>query len=136
MSWRALENEMSDGLSAEFAEPIRHQPMLCAPNERPQVDPSRAVQTTKGVFEEPWKDSFISKGEDSTRAPPAAHHSTRCARLMLELRDLTSAVRQGDWFALLERGDVYEVTDLQADGHGRIVLELVLRGRHNPNFKL
>lgn len=143
MSWRAHENVMSDGLTEEFGEPIRHQPMLRAPNERAIVDPSRPVQSQvapgkplKGMFEQPYKDSFISKGEDSTRAPPAAHSSSRNPTLSIEMRDLTSEVQAGDWFALLDRLEVYEVLDPKPDGTGRVVLQLVQIGRHNVNFKL
>ena len=129
---------MSDDLTDEFGERIRHFPM-CKPdvNSRPQTDPSRPVQTCSvrnggplmGIFED-WHDELdITKGHSATRAVPATRISSRHNCLSIDKRDLQSDVKTDDLFAICERGTVYIVTDVQPDGHGRVKLRLAQRGR-------
>lgn len=139
-SWKDAENLMSDDCTEEFGEPIRHFPMRKIDvNGRPETDPDRPVQiyragsTTRaleGIFEAMAHESNINKGHTETTVVPATRVSSRAPCLSIERRDLVSDVIAGDLIAVLERGTLYEVTDVQPDGQGRALLKLTQRGRH------
>lgn len=132
MAWGDLENEMSDVLSGEFAEAVRHVPMArSGVNARPAADADRAAYETKGIFDWGYLKIELNKGHDKARAAPMAHHATRNPTLSIDVRDFTQDVRRGDRFVLIDRaGDLtFEVSSVEPDGQGRIILQLNQCGR-------
>lgn len=139
-TWKAAENIMSDDLTAEFGEPIRHFPMRKLDvNARSQTDTTRPVQIFKagrsskpleGIFESLAYEAKIYKGHRENTVVPATRVSSRKPCLSIERRDFVSEIIAGDLIALVERGSVYEVTDIEPDGQGRAILRLMERGRH------
>jgi len=137
--WGDAEDAMSDDLTDEFGEAIRHQPMRKPDvNGRAEIDPTRPLQIYKagsttlsleGIFEAMAKEVQIDKGHSQSRAVPATRISSRSPRVSVDRRDFVSEPIAGDLIAIVERGTVFEITDIEPDGHGRVWLCLVQRGR-------
>lgn len=140
-AWQVKHDEMSAGLTEEFGERVKHLPMLKKPNERATPDPDRPEQETRAILS--WlstagrlsapMDQFISKGHDTSRAPPAAHHASRNPQLSVDLRDFASPIKSEDWLVMLEgehAGVSFEVISVLPDGARRAFIELRQRGRY------
>lgn len=142
--WREAEDQLSDDVTDEFADVhVRHLPMRKLDvNGRPDTDPDRPVQDTnarfpsrplEGIFDNSASEIFLGKGHSESRAVPATKVSSAAPRLSMERRDLGSDVLAGDLMAFLDRGTLYEVTDVQPDGQGRMMICLTQRGRRDPS---
>ncbi len=143
--WSEAEDILSDDMTDEFGDvQIRHIPMRRPDvNSRSEADPSRPVQSTNasfpsrpliGIFDNTSSEIFLGKGHSESRAVPATKVSSSAPRLSIERRDFVSDVLAADLIAFLDRGTLYEVTDVQADGQGRVNLFLAQRGRKDPSL--
>lgn len=130
MSWRDLEDEMSDAQSAEFAEAVTIIHMRKGGvNERPCEDSERPAYATRGIFEWQSKSLEFLKGRDRSATPPAAIHASREPNISFERREILRPLREGDLIVLTERDDLtFELRSPMPDGHGRIMWSLNQRG--------
>lgn len=121
MSWRDLEDEMSDICSEEFAERVVHIPRRAVVNARAELDPDRAPYETHAIFEWQAASVWIGKGRDKTASPPATFHNTREPTFFFDKRDLVHEVIEGDLLGLPEQSNqLFEARGPQPDGQGRI----------------
>lgn len=129
-NWRELEDEMSDLLSAEFAEAVTIIHMRKGDvNSRSCEDPERPAYATRGIFEWMGKPLEFLKGRDRSATPPAAFHASREPTVSFEKRDLQYALREGDLIVMTERDDLtFELRSPMPDGHGRVHWSLNQRG--------
>lgn len=133
MSWRDLEDEMSDVCSVEFAEAAILIPMIKRPNERACQDPNRETDHTRGIFEWPSLPLEFLKGRDRSATPPAAFHASRGPSISFDKRDLKWTPKQGDLVVMPDLGELtFEIQSPEPDGQGRIMCRLNQHGNATP----
>lgn len=125
-AWPAIEDGLSDAVDAAFAEGLELRPMIALPNARPSSDPDRSTRLVSGVFDE--KSSKVeAQGAGLHEFARVSHGlATQKPIASIDQRQFANGElpRRLDRLQRVATGDVYEISEVDPDGQGRLKLIL------------
>lgn len=124
--WDSFEDEMNVNLETVMGESFSFKPMKQRPNKARQRDGSRPAVTFCGQFCREYQADNFNPSALSTRGLRFTETATRSPELLVRACVIDETqMRQSDIIVREHNGTKYEVSNLEANGHGTVTVKLL-----------